>query len=174
MLQGLPAEYGIDALTNAEDLHRTMRGFKVAHARLGKEVYAAFKRCVALEAKRDAVPRRVPVGNTTQAEVVKLSAERKHLTSLRKMTAYQAESDLVRLAAPHYKRVEDEGRTLIQTAIASAADIEVTDTELRIRLASLSSAHRTRALAVVCQQLNDTNTVFPGTRLRLRYAIAEA
>jgi len=172
-LQGIPAEYGINALTNAEDLHRTMRGFKVAHAKLGKQVYEAFKRCVALEAKRDAVPRRVPVGSTLEGEVVKLAAERKHLTSLLKMVAYQAESDLVRLVAPHYKRVDDEGRTLIQAAMGSAADIEVTDAELRIRLVPLSSAHRTRALAAICQELNDTNTVFPGTQLRLRYAVAE-
>ena len=37
------------------------------------------------------------------------STERKHLTSLLKMVAYQAESDLVRQIAPHNARAEDEG-----------------------------------------------------------------
>jgi hypothetical protein len=89
------------------------------------------------------------------------------------MVAYQAESDLLNLAAPHYKRTRDEGRTFIQSALASSADLEVTDKELRIRLAPLSSAHRTRVLAAVCRQLDCSVTFFPGTRLRLRYAVAE-
>jgi hypothetical protein len=91
------------------------------------------------------VPKRVPVGEVVSGEVVKLAPERKSLTNLIKMVAYQAESDLVRLVAPHYKRVEDEGRTLIQSALAGPADLEVTDTELRVVLAPLSSPHRTRA-----------------------------
>jgi hypothetical protein len=57
--------------------------------------------------------------------------------------------------------------------LASAADIEVTDTELRVTLTPLSSAHRTRAIAAVCQELNATTALFPGTHLRLRYAVAE-
>jgi hypothetical protein len=38
------------------------------------------------------------------------------------MVAYQAESDLVRLIQPHYRRADQEGRTLIQSALASPAD----------------------------------------------------
>ena len=90
------------------------------------------------------------------------------------MVAYQAESDLLRAVAPHYRRADEEGRTLIQSALAGAADLEVTGTELRITLAPLSSAHRTRAVAALCEALNQTQTVFPGSRLRLRYAIREA
>jgi hypothetical protein len=90
------------------------------------------------------------------------------------MVAYQAESDLLRLVASHYQRVEEEGRTLIQSALASAAGLEVTDTELRITLAPQSSPHRTRAVAWLCEELNGTETTFPGSRLRLRYTIREA
>lgn len=174
VLLRLPAEYGVEALMNVETLRRTMRGFKIAHAKLGEKIYVALQKCIALEARRAAVPRRVPVSKTVDGVVVKLAAERKHVTSLLKMVAYQSESDLVRLVAPHYRRAEDEGRTLIQTALASAADIEVSDTELRVRLAPLSSSHKSRALAAVCEKLNETNTTFPGTGLRLRYAVASA
>ena len=89
------------------------------------------------------------------------------------MVAYQAESDLVRRVAPHYKRAEDEGRTLIQSALAGAADLEVTDKELRVTLAPASSAHRTCALAALCTELNRAPVVFPGSHLRLRYAVRE-
>ena len=86
------------------------------------------------------MPKRVPVQDVVTGEVVKLAPERKHLTNLLKMVAYQAESDLVRLVAPHYRRTEDEGRTLIQSALASAADIEVTDRELRVAVVSAQLA----------------------------------
>ena len=68
-------------------------------------------------------------------------------------------------------RVEDEGRTLIQAAFLSAADLEVTATELGVTLLPQSSPHRTRAIAALCAELNTLNTVFPGSRLRRRYAI---
>ena len=117
--------------------------------------------------------RRIPVGQVVTGPVVKLATERMHLTSLLKMVAYQAESDLFRLITPHYKRTEDEGRTLIQSALASTADIEVSETELRILVAPLSSAHRTRVLATLCGELNATATIFPGTNLTLRYEVGE-
>ncbi len=173
-LDRLQAEYGLEALTNLEDQRRTMRGFKTAQGKLGRKIWSAWQRVLQLEKRRAAVPRRVPVQTITEEPVVKLAPERKHLTNLIKMVAYQAESDLLRLVAPHYRRAGQEGRTLIQSALASAADLQVTKTELRLTLAAQSSPHRTRAIAALCQELNQTETLFPGSRLPLRYAIREA
>ena len=172
-LDRLQAEYGLEALTNLEDQRRTMRGFKTAHGKLGQKIWNAWQRVLQLEKRRAAVPRRVPVQAVTEEPVVKLAPERKHLTNLIKMVAYQAESDLLRLIAPHYRRAGQEGRTLLQAALASAADLEVTQTELRVTLAAQSSPHRTRAIAGLCEELNQTETIFPGSRLRLHYAIQE-
>ena len=126
-----------------------------------------------LEKRRACMPRRVPVQSVREKPVVKLAPERKHLTNLIKMVAYQAEGDILRLVAPHYRRADDEGRTLIQAALASPADLEVTKTELRLKLAAQSSPHRTRAIAALCEQLNQSKTIFPGSRLLLHFAIAE-
>jgi len=172
-LKVLPAEYGLKALLNPERQRPTMRGFKIAHGKLGKQILEAVKRCRELELRRAAVPRRLPVGQVVEGPVVKLATERMHLTSLIKMVAYQVESDLFRLITPHYKRAEEEGRTLIHSMLASAADIEVSQTELRVLIAPLSSAHRTRVLATLCGELNATPTTFPGTHLTLRYEVAE-
>ncbi len=168
----LTAEYGAEAFISPERSRPTMRGFKVAQRKLAERMREAFDRMVALEEKRSAMPQKVPVEQVAAEGVVKLSTERKHLTNIIKMVAYQAESDLVNVVALHYRRVRDEGRTLVQSALADAADLEATENELRIRLAPLSSPHRTRVLAVLCQELDRTSTFFPGTQLRLRYAIA--
>jgi len=167
----LQAEYGLAALTNLEQQRRTMRGFKIAQGQLGRKIWEVGQRLLQLQARRDKLPRRVPVQTVTPEPVVKLAPEIKHLTNLLKMVAYQAESELVRAVAPHYRRVEEEGRTLIQAAFLSTADLKVTATELRVTLLPQSSPHRTRAIAALCEDLNSRNTVFPGSRLRLRYAL---
>jgi len=168
----LQSEYGLEALSNLEQKRRTMRGFKIAYGKLGEKIWTAWQRVQQLEKRRAALPRRVPVQDATDKPVVKLAPERKHLTNLIKMVAYQAESDL-RLVAPHYRRVDDEGRTLIQAALAGAADLKVTKRELRVTLAPQSSPHRTRAIAALCKELNRRKTLFPGSSLRLNYAIQE-
>jgi hypothetical protein len=87
------------------------------------------------------------------------------------MVAYQAESDLLALLRPHYARVDQEGRTLLHELFAAAGDIRVTDRELQITLAPLSSPHRTRAALALCEILDQTPTIFPGSRLRMRFAM---
>lgn len=170
-LDRLQAEYGLEAFTNLEARRRTMRGFKIAKGKLAQRIIEAWHRVEALEARRAKVPRRVPVQSLSEDPVVKLAPEVQHLTNLLKMVAYQTESNLLRQLSPHYSRTHDEGRTLLQSAFANAADLQVTKTELRITLAPLSSPHRSRALAALCDELNTTNTTFPGSALRLRYAV---
>ncbi len=89
------------------------------------------------------------------------------------MVAYQAESDLLALVRPHYARADAEGRTLITSALQSSANIDVRKDALFITLAPLSSAHRTRAIAGLCETLNQTKTCFPGTKLKLRFGVVE-
>ena len=107
-----------------------------------------------------------------EGDVVKLATERKHLSNVLEMVAYQGESAPTSAVAPYDARCDDEGRTLVQPALTCAADIDVTDDEPRVTLAPLSSAHRSRAIAALCDTLNATPIAFPGTRLRMRFAVA--
>lgn len=173
-LEQIQVHYGLAALENRERRRPTMRGFKIANAAISTRVHQAMRRLHELETKRATAPARVPIQEVVAADVVKLAVERKHLTDLLKMVAYQAEGDLVRLLAPHYCRAEHEGRTLIQSALAAAGDLDVTATELRVALDPLSSPHKSRALAAVCDHLNATATRFPGTRLRMRFCFSFA
>ncbi len=81
-----------------------MRGFKIAHGRLGKELRKARLRVSQLFDQRRDLPKRVEVRELSERAVVKLATERKHLTDIIKMVAYQAESDLVALLRPHSLR----------------------------------------------------------------------
>ena len=170
-LAKLEREYGAAAADNAERRRPTMRGFKIANRKLGKQLRAARTRVAQLFEHRRDVPKRVEIRDINEKAVVRLATERKHLTDIIKMVAYQTESDLLALLRSHYARVEQEGRTLLHELFASAGDIRVTDRELQITLAPLSSPHRTRAAQALCEMLDQTATVFPGSRLRMRFAV---
>lgn len=170
-LAAIEREYGAAAADNTEQQHPSMRGFKIAHSTLGKKLRAARARLARLIEQRREVPQRVEIRDLSENAVVKLATERKHLTDLIKMVAYQAESDLLAMLRPHYARAEHEGRTLLHEIFAAAGDIRVCDKELHITLAPLSSPHRTRVAQALCDILDQTATIFPGSQLRLRFAV---
>jgi hypothetical protein len=166
----LEQAYGAAAMDNPEGRRPTMRGFKIAHSKVGRQLRAAREHLAELLGHRRQLPLRVEVHEASQGAVVKLATERKHLTNLIKMLAYQAESDLLTLLRSHYARVEQEGRTLLHELFHTCADINVTDTELQVTIGPLSSPHRTLAVQALCTTLTQTETLFPGSSLTLRFA----
>ena len=167
------AEKGLDVPTVQVDL-RNDEQFTPAFRALNpdcSQLRAARTRVAQLFEHRRDVPKRVEIRDINERTVVKLATERKHLTDIIKMVAYQVESDLLALLRSHYARVDQEGRTLLHELFATAGDIRVTDRELQITLAPLSSPHRTRAAHALCEMLDQTATIFPGSRLRMRFAV---
>jgi len=170
----LHEEYGSTALDYLEGRTATMREFTSDEKRIHWEIKEVANRIAALVARRNSLSKHIPLAESQHGqELVKLSTERKHLTNVLKMVAYQIESELVERLRPYYARVDEEGRTLIQTALQSAAAIEPAENELRVTLAPLSSEHRSKVVAALCRDLNQTNTLFPGSNLRMYFAVAE-
>jgi hypothetical protein len=171
-LKKLRQSYGATAIDYVQGRTRTVVRFEIAEEMIRKKIDKTTDRIKKLKVRCESLPARVPLADARKGqEAVKLSTERKHLTNVLKMVAYHIESDLVELIRPEYKRVEDEGRTFIQTVLQDTADIEPTVDQLRITLAPLSSPHRSRVLETLCDVLNKANTLFPGTQLRMRYSV---
>lgn len=169
----LKQTYGDASLDYIEGRTPTMREFRAADQKIYREIQEAADRVAELASQQKLLPLRVPLAAARpDQDLVKLSTERKHLTNVLKLVAYQIESDLVNLIRPHYARAEDEGRTLIQTVLQSTATLEPTGQELRVTLSPLSSPHRSQAVAALCENLNTAETRFPGTDLRMRFAVA--
>jgi len=170
-LTRIEAAYAVAAVDDQERERTHIAGFEPIYgAALHTPLREARVRIQELVARRNALPSKVPVGEVKD-DVVCLPVRRKRLSDALKMLAYQVESDMTRAVAPHYARSLDEGRRLIRAALQSAADIQPVAGELRITLVAQSSPHRSLALARLCQHLNETETCFPGTSLRLRYAV---
>jgi len=173
-LAKLQRDYGAAAMEHQESKRPTLRGFKLANDLLGQKIRTARMRLDALMARKATMAAKIAVGEAVKEPIVKLATERKHLTDMVKMVAYQIESDLLSMISPHFARSDDEGRTLVQNLLASAADLEVTPKELRVKVSPLSSPHRTRVLATLCEELNLARTTFPGSRLQLRFSVSGA
>lgn len=171
-LKKVQAQYGQAAADNKEIRRPTIRGFKIAHGKIGQRIREIQDRIGGVEKKRSLIPKRVPAKAVAGKPIMRLSRERHHLTNCIKMVAYQAESDLLALLRPHYARADEEGRTLVTSAFESAGSLDVADGELRVTLAPLSSPHRSQAVAALCEALNGIGACFPGTKLKLRFKVA--
>ena len=112
----LKGEHGEEILNTKGEI-RTIKGFKISSATTRQKIKDKMKEIANLEKRRSKTPVRISIGEVVgKDKVIKLSVERKHLTDLFKMVAYQLESDLYQQISPYYRRNEDEGRTLIQNA----------------------------------------------------------
>ncbi len=167
------AAYGQAAEGNPEARRPTMRGFKIANADLGQQLLAARENVRVLEAQMQDTPSRLPLKEVAPGTQL-LDAESKLVTHGVRMSVYNAESALARLLAPNYRQAEDEGRALLREAFKTSGTLEVVGDGLEIRLNHLSAPRRTRALAALCDQLNQTETRYPGTDLVLRYSVNQA
>ena len=117
-----------------------------------------------------AVPAKVPLGDV-HPDTKTLDPERKRLHDACRMAVYNATSSLARLLGPHYTRADDEARMLLREAFRTPADLQIIGDELHVRIDPLSAPRRSRAIAGMCHTLNDTQTLYPGTKLRLVYTV---
>ena len=86
------------------------------------------------------------------------------------MATCNATSALSRLP-PHDRPADDEARMVLREALRSPAGLEVIGDELHVRINALSATRRSRAVAGLCKELNETDTLYPGTKLRLVYSV---
>jgi len=101
----------------------------------------------------------------------KLDFESKLLQNIIKMICYRAETNFSILLAANYKRKTDEMRALTKSLINTKANIipDYKNEILTVELYSLSNPRDNMAAIEICQTLNETETIFPGTNLKLFY-----
>lgn len=100
-----------------------------------------------------------------------VNRESKHFQNILKMICYRAETAMVNLLMPHYKKSLNEGRMLVKEIINTPADL-VPDEEnktLQVNLYGLSTPRANDALHQIISDLNQTQTTFPGTDMRLQF-----
>lgn len=119
-----------------------------------------------LRGEMASLPERVSAG---ASGIRRLKSEMKLLTIALKLTAYHLETQLLERLRPHYSNHANEGRKLIAAALRSPGSIRLEPGKILVRLAPQASPNRTKAIAKLCEGLNQLKPVYPGTNLRIEF-----
>ena len=125
-----------------------------------------------LLAKRKMKPSRISIAQMPpQQRYNKLKTESKKLKNAIIMLAYRAESALYNTISGFYKSTQKEGRVILKEIFTSDADMipDYENKKLTIKLHSMSTPRANQAVKELCSFLNQTQTCFPLTNLRLVY-----
>lgn len=122
--------------------------------------------------KRKAIPARITIEQMPQEKRYnKLKQEGKKIKNAIIMLAYRAESALFNAMREFYKYTDKEGRIIVNEIFTNEADIipDYQNKTLTIKLHSLSTPRANDAVKKICQLLNETETIYPYSELRLVY-----
>jgi hypothetical protein len=103
----------------------------------------------------------------------RLAPSRKQLVDTVKMIAYRAETALASIVREKLARTDD-ARSLLRDLFCSEADLvpELESGVLRVQVHPMSNPRSNRAIAHLLEHLNAAEFRYPGTNLRVVYALA--
>ena len=166
------AKFGAIVLP-AELEARQVAAYEREKGRLKEEIDFLQADLTKQKAQRKETPKHVRLADLPEQErFVPLSPTRKQFLNTIKMIAYRAETALAGMLRETASRT-DETRALLQEIFATEADLlpnEAAGT-LTVRLHHLTNHASDEAARYLADQLNETETVYPGTNLRLVYKL---
>jgi hypothetical protein len=119
-----------------------------------------------------------PLDQLPAAEQVgRLKFKSKHFIDTIKMIAYRAETAMCETAREAMRPwQQDDARKLLREVYTTDADLAPDEAAgtLTVRLHYPANPVNAKVLAHLCQELTETETVFPGTKLRLIYQLVSA
>jgi hypothetical protein len=129
-----------------------------------------------LKLQRKATPHHIPVKDLPEKDrFTRLPPERKHFIDTIKMISYRAETSMVAIVRERLSRTDD-ARALLRQIYDLEADLipHPETSTLLVKLHHLTQAAHDAALQHLCDQLNETETVFPETDMRIRFQVGSS
>ncbi|MGC1951681.1 MAG: putative transposase [Gammaproteobacteria bacterium] len=126
-----------------------------------------------LKKQRKAVNHPITIAELPEEERFKqLSTQSKHLIDTIKMVAYRAETAMAQMAREKLHR-EDDARSLLRALCSTQADLLPDENASTLTMRVHHQAHHCadEVIRYLCMELNQTETIFPGTNLRLVYEL---
>ena len=148
-------------------------GYQQRKAQLQEEIEHLGEQLGQIKQQRKQTAHHVTVGELPEAErFARLLPERKHFLDTIKLISYRAETSMASLLRESLSR-EDDTRALLRQIYSTEADLlpDADHKTLTVRLHHLTQAAHDQALLRLCDELNATETIFPGTDLRLIYKL---
>jgi hypothetical protein len=169
------------ALFGALDLQSSLAEPEVARyqqkkAQLQDEIENLNRELDELKKQRKETPHHIPVKDLPESDrFSRLLIERKHFIDTIKLIAYRAETSMASLLRDKLSREEDT-RTLLRQIYETEVDLipDLPSNTLTVRLHHLTQAAHDEAVRHLCNELNATETIFPGTELKLVYQLGSS
>lgn len=166
------AEYGAGELAGPLEV-QAAEAYQSRQTQLRQTIAALEKEVATLKQQRKALPSHLTLGELPPAErFQQFSRAKKHLVDTIKMVAYRAETALAMSLRQHMVRTDD-ARALLREIFVTAADLcpdEAAGT-LTVNLHHLSNACSDQLATKMAEELNDTETIFPGTKLKMVFKL---
>jgi len=110
----------------------------------------------------------------SQSRYNKLKPQSKMLMNIIKMICYRAETALANELTPYLYNAKDEKRMMLKQIIQNNADLlpQYENKTLTVVLHTLSAPRFNKAAAKLTELLNQTETIFPGTDLKMIFKIS--
>jgi hypothetical protein len=169
------AEYGAGELAGPLEVE-VAEAYQSRQTQLRQTIEALEKEVVTLKQKRKEIPSHLTLAELPAAErFQQLSRAKKHLVDTIKMVAYRAETALAMSLRQHMARTDD-ARALLREIFVSAADLYPDETAgtLTVSLHHLSNAASDQLAAKMAEELNATETIFPGTKLLMVFKLVSS
>jgi hypothetical protein len=148
-------------------------GYQQKQAQLQEHIEHLGQQIEQLKQQRKKTPHHVRVVELPEGErFQRLLPERKQFLDTIKLISYRAETSMASVVREVMTRGDDT-RALLRQIYNTEADLfpDVESKTLTVCLHHLTQAVHDQALRHLCDELNATETVFPGTDLRLIYKI---
>ena len=150
--------------------------FAVAQGQQQETIQERQRQLEELKRERKATAHHIPVKDLPEPERFnRLLPERKHFVDTIKMISYRAETSMVAILREKMARADD-ARTLLRQIYDTECDLipDLQARTLTVHLHHLTQAAHDQVLPHLCDQLNETETIFPDTELRLFFKVGSS
>lgn len=166
------AKFG--AMTMNDEIEpKNVEQYQQNKADLQEQINVLAKVVENLKARRKATKKHISINELPEGErFTRLSTQSKYLIDTIKMVAYRAETAMANVLRDIMNH-PDEARSVLRAIYRTEADLQPNYEEktLTVRLHQLANWSSTELIRHLCAELNATETVFPGTNLRLIYEL---
>jgi len=160
-----------EPLSDAEVIH-----YQLGQAQQQEKVEGLQRQLDQLKQTRKATPHHIPVKDLPEKDrFTRLLSERKHFIDTIKMICYRAENSMMSIIREKMGRADDAHsllRQIYNTEVDLVSDLKANT--LTVRLHHLAQAAHDDVVRHLCDQLNETETIFPDTQLKLLFEVGSA
>jgi prepilin-type processing-associated H-X9-DG protein len=152
---------------------KKVAAFEQNKAQLQEQIEGLTQELDELKIQRKAVEHHIPLAELPEEQrFQQLSTHSKHLIDTIKMVAYRAETAMAQMARETMRR-DDDARSLLRSLYRTEADLLPDDHAgtLTVRVHHQANRCADEVIRHLCHELNQTETIFPGTTLRLVYEL---